>query len=53
MGSGLQVALDAIYALREEEVVSPTPGTGGRAANADADTGARPVPSTRSTPASS
>lgn len=27
MGSGLQVALDAIYALRDEEIVSPTQGT--------------------------
>ncbi|MGE0056372.1 MAG: VWA domain-containing protein [Dehalococcoidia bacterium] len=27
MGSGLQVALDAIYALRDTEVTSPTPGT--------------------------
>jgi Ca-activated chloride channel homolog len=29
MGSGLQVALDAIYALRDAEVVSPTPGGAG------------------------
>ena len=38
MGSGLQVALDAIYALQEEEVVAATPG------------GARVTPSPTPTP---